>query len=761
MQSSDRKRKRQTSLNPPKRVTRACQRCRARKYKCDGAQPCSTCSAASHACQYDRSFRKRGLVEGYVRGLERLLGLAISTQPDFEELVVSILRNRSDSNVRIKSPTHGWIVGRNKGILLASWKESEILGKIETLLPALEALDAAPERISKPNEEDGLATADAERCPLEDTGPTQGTVDLSVEETFDATQMLFPTTFDTDNVTQAVPNSPVMGTETHRTELAPEHFSECPPALAAPVNKDPSSSHPIILPELPKRAAKLLQDYFTSTHCWLPIIGKHDTFKLSYQYKGKSSIVATKSSCPGEFAALWAILAYQASYEEEYLHRPSDGVIRQRESTKALYVTARGLIPSEDMEFELGHVQALLLLTLYNARLGEWSAAWLLCGQAIRVACDLNLVKSCSSAKHAGQSQQNGSCNRIKAVVFGCFILETILAARLGREPHFRCKALQPVGLLAEDGPEEWEVWQYSTASQDENMPLSPSFLLSTFNRLVEVTQVLNDVLCDQSRLHERQSGIDGYHSRLSNIKEKCRQTYLPNWMQHAMPHQSILLLMWMVTARKIGDQTSQCQPQSTFDARIPGMKDLTVQLQSCDKAFQGRGLPPVIECFAYAVLCELNLRHETSESGLSPECQLLKATLFDITCVGTGQAFRTLQEGLRNYSESHYRGVSDDMAYAARALLDFPTTASRRASSPTASQYQPNNTDPLVPTSSPRPSPCLGESDTRHAPHCQESPVRTTTLPLSDYAWDTSIPGSNNIDEVFLGLAHLDITEW
>jgi hypothetical protein len=59
------------------------------------------------------------------------------------------------------------------------------------------------------------------------------------------------------------------------------------------------------------------------------------------------------------------------------------------------------------MDFELGHVQALLLLALYNARSGQWSAAWLLCGQAVRVASDLGLDKLCPPTEVARMGQQH------------------------------------------------------------------------------------------------------------------------------------------------------------------------------------------------------------------------------------------------------------------------------------------------------------------------------------------------------------------
>jgi hypothetical protein len=112
-------------------------------------------------------------------------------------------------------------------------------------------------------------------------------------------------------------------------------------------------------------------------------------------------------------------------------------------------------------------------------------------------------------------------------VFLGCFTLETFLAARLGRIPHLRGGVLQSVDLVEEDGPEEWELWQSSNVPKDQDISLSPSFLISTFIHLVEVMKVLNDVVCDQSYPHEWKTRSDEYHSRLSSVLDKCRETCL------------------------------------------------------------------------------------------------------------------------------------------------------------------------------------------------------------------------------------------
>jgi hypothetical protein len=62
-----------------KRVSQACDGCRSKKLKCNGLKPkCSSCVAQERDCIYGTLAKKRGLPEGYVRGLERLLALLTS-----------------------------------------------------------------------------------------------------------------------------------------------------------------------------------------------------------------------------------------------------------------------------------------------------------------------------------------------------------------------------------------------------------------------------------------------------------------------------------------------------------------------------------------------------------------------------------------------------------------------------------------------------------------------------------------------------------
>jgi hypothetical protein len=64
---------------------------------------CSTCTTNGRACSYDANVKKRGLPEGYVRGLEKLWGLAIREIDTVEDSILVALSGDEDSKQRFGS----------------------------------------------------------------------------------------------------------------------------------------------------------------------------------------------------------------------------------------------------------------------------------------------------------------------------------------------------------------------------------------------------------------------------------------------------------------------------------------------------------------------------------------------------------------------------------------------------------------------------------------------------------------------------------
>ncbi|KAI8378634.1 hypothetical protein BD560DRAFT_325049, partial [Blakeslea trispora] len=60
--------------NKRKRLTQACELCRRKKIKCDGAKPgCGNCLKLNINCTYSTSNKKRGPRQGYIEMLEQRL----------------------------------------------------------------------------------------------------------------------------------------------------------------------------------------------------------------------------------------------------------------------------------------------------------------------------------------------------------------------------------------------------------------------------------------------------------------------------------------------------------------------------------------------------------------------------------------------------------------------------------------------------------------------------------------------------------------
>jgi len=412
---------------------------------------CSTCAIGGHTCSYDPSIKKRGLPEGYVRGLEKLWGLTIREAADVETTILSLL-DRKDG---IEALSRTWSDKDFEETLLDTWRKSRLCRELDTLLPLLEIADDKSVKRKRQDSSGtpmtGISVSDLGLLPPRSTQPAN----LATDQ-----------------------NRPL--------SKAPVHFQRSPIGI-------PAEKLTTIEPtELPDNAWELLDIYFSYTHCWLPIVEKHNLLRASYLYP---ACISSSTPGSGDHAALWAILAYAESHHAAitrgltYMPSPlQEGPWMASE----LYKSARNLIPDEDGVFELGHVQALLLLTLLNMGQSRWKQAWLLIGQAVRVAIDLRL----------GDEADDGK-SRNRHVYFGCFILDTLVAARLQRMAHLRMHDALQHGLLQEDGLDEWNPWVDCLGIRRNTNTgggsRAPGAALSTFNRLLQISAVLNTIISDNS----------------------------------------------------------------------------------------------------------------------------------------------------------------------------------------------------------------------------------------------------------------------
>lgn len=429
------------AVTAPKRqrVSRACDQCRGAREKCDGIQPrCFPCASQNRQCSWEEPKKKRGVQTGYIRTLEMALGWIFDKIPGSEDALHGLITHEGGQG-RVM------LVGKDSSAgnrLHRRWQKSKVHQEIDRVLSGG---DAAPAKTEKHSAlEDSDSAADTEMPPRPASMPLMSSV-------------LPPT----DGLPPLGGNDPTAQPDT------------CSLAV------------PLATVKLPPRCWRLLDVYFSYTHCWFPVLDKVSVLKTSYSYCGEGLPLSRDHPGSACHAELWAALAL-ASYQD----RAGDGGEERGEPTEAsmasadIYRIARSLIPAEDGHLEARHVSALLSLTLVNIAQGELNAAWLLIGLACRIALGLGLH---ALGKAEGSRQPHRG-------YMGCFILDTVLAMRLAVPPHLRAEDSLPPVASRDDDQDEWESWLPAFGVQQTQAMHSrcPAHSVSSLNSLYEIHRALS-----------------------------------------------------------------------------------------------------------------------------------------------------------------------------------------------------------------------------------------------------------------------------
>jgi hypothetical protein len=409
--------------------------------------------------------------------LEKLWAVSFSKIEGLEDAVTSIIAQQDLLDI--------WnheTVGED---LHSMWKESGVLQELEGMLSRLESADSSSS-VKKKREKD------------------EAMVDEAAESNFH--------------------RFPVF----HVEEGAASSDAES----GAPIKKGSISGRdsaqklsPIETP-LPPHASALIDNFFSFTHCWFPIVERHCILRTSYSHSRKARSSKTDTA---DLAALWAILAYTT--RQGTPSGMGDDSIQQNSGItgEEMRTIARDLIPDANGPFAIGHVQALLVLVLLDIGLGMWSSAWVLVGHATRMALELGLGSSSTEKRGIH-------------VLCGCFILDTLIGHHLSRPPHLRRQDLEAVGYLEEDGYEEWDPWTSSKATSSYR---DPAFTISCFNRLLDIVMILNDAICDRRSGLEKSAYFQGYTDKLKEMPS--RFPMFPGLQ--CPPHQLYLRLFHLSTS--------------------------------------------------------------------------------------------------------------------------------------------------------------------------------------------------------------------
>jgi hypothetical protein len=550
-----------------KRVSQACRRCRSRKDKCDGKKPaCTPCATANEVCVYDPPTKKRGLPEGYVRGIEKLWGVSLRKSEGLEESILRILAEETADPARFETFAFLWNEKEEGETLLETWRNSHVFKELERLLPFL---DISDEKSGKRKRADFV--------------PTQ------------VPELTAPPMY-MDFARPPAAGSTSQPEDNHRPSLTSQ-ISPLP--LRTSVTQSPRS--------LPSSTWQLIDIFFSYTHCWFPIIEKPDLLRISYQYPADGTFAANTQT--GDHAILWAILAYSAQQSPALLSSANSHPPLELGgwTPNKLYAEAGASIPGDEGDFDIGHVQGLLVLTLLNMGMGRWNRAWLLVGQAARITICLGLGDG-------GQDPQVQS--RSRRVFLCCLTLDTLVALRLQRRPQLHVSDLKVQKNIEEDGLDEWSPW--SDALSMERRPADrrpgPAAVASTFNRLVTLVQVLNNILHDDSSglarankcqrlLHDLKSWDLPTPNSLSSI---------PNFqgtkMASLLPHQYHLYLafngtMAAVTSHALISSPDSWEFQSSGDVISTAAYQAMWLLERYNEAYGSSIVPPTFDCFISIIL--------------------------------------------------------------------------------------------------------------------------------------------------------------
>ncbi|OKP01986.1 Quinic acid utilization activator [Penicillium subrubescens] len=770
-----------------KRVSRACDRCRSKKDKCDGIRPtCSACQASGQPCSYDPHAKKRGLPEGYVRGLEKLWALSMCNIDGFEDTMLAMLGTTAESAGRREKLMSVWSDDSSSESLHETWKTSRLYSALEKMLSNSEAPLTTGKRSRNPHD-DQLEGSDG--------------------------QWGFRVARDS-------------------TPLGPEAPRIVGPAIGSPnakrarmsqtsngrdVSQSGTGSHAL---QLPPQTSQLLDIYFATTHSWFPIVAKHNILRASYLYANAPFSVATTSPGSGDHAALWAILSYTITQSSATTRVNPTGNVSL---AKEYYTVSRNLIPLEKERYELGHIQALLLLSLVNIGLEDWTAAWLLSGQAVRMAIAMGLG-AFADTRRSDELRQG------KAVFLGCFVIDSLLSFRLSRCPAMSSNDLANVGLLEEDGLEEWNSWvdvlPPTGVPHGKNPPRrGPLLSLSCFNRLVELASVLNKTSRNLSMGYKAPNFAQQLVMDLKQWDDGlplgCRligpESIYPERHSALLPHQTYLgltyvaTLLWLYLRLIPGEQgLHRSQRPATEGAKKLLYRGLSMISQHLEN-FPMCGLPPIFE-FGLRTISEqaLSLRQTVDSSDTFPFTRWAEEFRQKTTVlISSWPVYGSLVSSMERLQKPNnlpvapqsYPGNAASLATSMHGVMQPPVVAhgipppdqGSYASSilgisiPADGQsltpkdtvmentemamMDPSVQQPIRPVD--KVTPCSGPDQlfAPAQPHTPDSsisnPMMASNAPTSEHSVSTNDhmhfnpAGPGDLDAIFKDLAYLDTTEW
>ncbi|KAF2459966.1 hypothetical protein BDY21DRAFT_181884 [Lineolata rhizophorae] len=570
---------RPNSSTKRQRVSQACDQCRTAREKCDGIRPaCSTCASSSRACSYAANPKKRGIQSGYIKVLEEALAWLFCNSRGCEEaLRFALTTGDHDHPVRFRH-TEPEVEAKD---LHTVWRKSRFRTEVDRLLsgdsangpPSLP--DDGPVRFIGPHR--------SRDAPQNSIGPDSTAPAQLIDrlETVHSPRLSHPGLVYSESAGTSSTNRPICystaeptsagGTYTELSRgqkeasngfACPDTGESLPPDSTSKGSSIPQNTRsqsntamyhssgnsedkqpfkfqaeasapwrtrpqrPQTL-KLPSNFWRLLDVYFAYTHSWFPIIDKQEVLKASYSYHERGLEHLSGARDQASHAQLWSVMALAAFQDDAGGASDASGAEQPANvSPHMILDTARQLIPSEDGCFEIGHAGALLLISLAYIGQNEYMTAWILVGKAVRVA----LPRKCANQTPDEGFHSNHPRRRL--MLFGCFVVDTVLSAYHGCKRHLSRRDMHLLGILDEEGLEEWHPWQgcegfgSDKSHSTQHLVKAPVHSLSIFNNLVHLVGILGDFSIRKIRNWHPQPTQDLIHELRSwelNLPEPMR----------------------------------------------------------------------------------------------------------------------------------------------------------------------------------------------------------------------------------------------
>ncbi|KLO15664.1 hypothetical protein SCHPADRAFT_849198 [Schizopora paradoxa] len=467
-----------------RRVWRACESCRKKKIKCDGNEPlCTQCANAGTQCTWVQTKDRAALSRQYVQELEaRLLHMedvfkqiapvveALGNTPNGASVqaIVSSLQGNGTLQSNASPPT------QSKPLTVKRERKSS-------------ELSTSPSPRSSKSGDDDVSEAFGQLA-LDEHGHFRwigGSSTMSLIQTF-----------------RSLTTSPLHRVSPMEEDPLSPHPSANKLYFSGSVNFGKTSS--IALPHaeevnFPPRelADKLVAAYFSRLHSLLPVVDKLKFLReYNYLMDHMDDVAMVRENAP-YVALVFSVFACASRIVED------PGLSGADDSGMEFYERALILHYISHASIQIAHVQCFIILSSFLCSVNCLPQAWLLVGQAVRMAQDLGL--------HRITRQLNASPidKQVRKKVFWCvYTLDRMLALTLGR----------PIGILDSDCDAE-----FPDPYDDEQLPdyYSGAEMQKTEPSLMEGFIALCELYRIAGRVCHQIYGIDKCRENLEPEKVK------------------------------------------------------------------------------------------------------------------------------------------------------------------------------------------------------------------------------------------------